>query len=191
MSRIVVAILAAAIASAQTATTTIPTPTPIGKHHLGETIQEWEEINNDAVDCDGYNERWRWNKCKPDVLMSLIEKGESGVLKGPGGDGSGWQHEWTFVAGRLSEAVHFATMSNQEIRFLVQAYGIPGRREIIPHRNAFNARWETVDLYWELKNGDGILASQLANDVGRLAVFFVSKEARRRPREPERKNPYQ
>ncbi len=152
-------------------------PTMVGKHRLGETIQEWLTITgiDPAATCGGRNLTITTTQ-----LCEGINKAQLGKTSGIERD----DRQWTFADGKLGVISILKLLSgnlSEEMEFLTNKYGKPTDQKSVPYQNAFGAKWECAEATWKMPDGATILAQESVKSTnGRLTrwltVNFLSKE---------------
>ena len=198
-------ILAALVMGQGTATVT---PTKVGLHHIGESVQEWNNITHsfDAID--------KGCKSKLHGILGKLDKENCQHLKDVrdgkqneiGTKESGRVFTWHFDGGKLS-AVKIdvpdpsaplmerqAVNTRQEIAMLTEVYGQPTKSETVPYRDIMGAKWECSRVYWSMPDGTEISAEETIDsydDFRRvLTIVLATKEAIQKFQTPPPKNPY-
>lgn len=106
---------------------------------------------------------------------------------------------WFFHGGKLSKvSVEYQNKTEEQIKFLTDAYGPPLNTGTSKLQNGYGATFESLAAFWEMPDGTHISAIETLDNVGYLRrtlhVKFLSKEAAesedvlRRASEPP--NPY-
>lgn len=177
-----------------------PVETWVSGHRIGETFEEWLTINRlDLADICRKHTR---SEPKTMDFKAVCER-----LKGIRSTGRGdfflgdeavkQAFQWVFMDGRLAEVSteYPRPDTEQQITFLKQAYGPPTNTETATYQNAYGAKWDCLQVRWDMPDGAMILASEsvknLPEPVRWLTVTFVSRgridEAGRQNQKP---NPY-
>ncbi len=104
---------------------------------------------------------------------------------------------WVFMDGHLAEvsAEYPKPDTEQQVAFLQQAYGVPTKTETTAYQNAYGAKWDCLQVRWDMPDGAVILASEsiknLPEPVRWLTVTFISKDrVESMIRQGQKPNPY-
>jgi hypothetical protein len=157
-----------------------PAVTRIGKHRLGETLDDWLVIEKIDPARSG------------DQTSTRIEGRQSMITLGTGSGevrvGSGYgSFSWTFLDRILESAmVGFeAEEADHQMAFLRETYGPPSKISEVPVQNGFGARWSDTVAIWNMPDGTII---RLHVDRGPGPTVFVTFEQKQLKAEPS--NPY-
>ena len=183
------------------------TPTKIGLHHIGESLQEWNDITHslDAIDTGC--------RSKPHGILAKLDKENCQHLKDVrdgkqneiGTKDAGRAFTWHFDRSKLS-AVKIdvpdptaalmerqAVDTRQEIEMLTEVYGKPAKTETVPYRDIMGGKWECTSVYWSMPDGTAISAVESIDSYDDhrrvLKIIFSTNEATEKY-QTSAKNPY-
>lgn len=188
-----------------------PAPTMLANHRLGESIQEWLDVNQ--LDFQGAcrNKDKAARKRLTDVIQGsyLPLANEADFACPPLTDAlngktrqietkGARQIQWIFEERILTEAVIEQPRpdTEQEIGFLAEKYGAPAKRGTSIFQNAFGAKWECPFALWEMPDGAHISAKEEMKNIRGpmrwLTITFLSKERieKSRSEQKTKTNPY-
>lgn len=181
--------------------------TRLGQHLIGETLQEWLALEHILDHLDTFCRSHKRQDKKECRRLLDIRDGKQNVFIN--GSFDIHQYTWKFSDGKLSEALVFvpgASTGNsvrpniqEEFGFLIQKYGPPTSTLKVPYQNSYGARWECLELSWNMPDDTLITASEHPGSLNswgerkdELTVTFLSKEWQesRKRQQQINQNPY-
>ena len=103
------------------------------------------------------------------------------------------------LAGKLYEVnitPHAPASPEREIDLLLEKYGQPSERRTAAYQNAYGAKWECPEVFWNMPDGTSIFADEyIGSDYygapqRRMLITFRSKEADDERKARSKPNPY-
>ena len=183
-------------------------PTKIGQHHIGETVQDWNNITHAFDEIDkGCKSKLRGMLGKLDQENCRhLQNVRDGKRNEVGTKETGRVFTWHFDDGKLS-AVKIdvpdpsaplmerqAVNIRQELALLTEVYGEPNKIETVPVRDLMGGKWECSRVYWSMPDGTAISAAETIDsydDFRRvLTIILATKEAIGEFQIPPQTNPY-
>jgi hypothetical protein len=121
------------------------------------------------------------------------------VVGGDFSDRNGRTYTWTFADHKLAQVSirvpsyilsQLEPDTQQEIEFLIQAFGVPAQTKMVPYQNGYGAKWECPEATWLMPDGATILAweSMRNTDEGPRRGFNIVFSPKTEL--PPRTNPY-
>jgi hypothetical protein len=192
-------------------------PVRIGQHRIGETVDEWltaahldledickrepAEITQRAggmADLPSWPERLKELQASaPCHVLGDIRGTGNGKYSAIESDGR--KFDWIFANGKAAQASVFYidgkddVSIDQQVKFLVEAFGPPQHTSVITSQNAYGAKIDSPVRSWTLTDGTSIIALEgFSFSSGRnMIVSFSSKAyADSVNNKPVGKNPY-
>jgi hypothetical protein len=168
-----------------------------------QALRDWQSANK----VTGYGSLREAEGTREECLQETakVNSGQAGkiIVDEFGEWYKGKEYSWQFSDGKLLKVLisipgnissNKEPDTDQEIKFLIEAYGAPIDRRTVSYQNAYGAKWDCPEVTWSMPDGSMILASEhiRSTDNGPLRglqITFASKESLEFKKQPE-KNPY-
>jgi hypothetical protein len=184
-------------------------PVRIGQHRLGETVEEWlKAAHLDIEDVCNKEpgeiaEIYKAVPPSPDLLKEIQSKAPCHVLTeirrtGEGKysttEGDGRKFDWIFANGFAEQtSIFYKDDIDQQVAFLVEAFGRPADTKIITSQNQYGAKVDSPMRSWNLPDGTSIIATEgFSFQLGRIMLVSFRSKAFTDSinQKPAPKNPY-
>lgn len=164
-------------------------PTRIGKHQMGETVQQWAMVTHVLDDLDAACKGKAKDKVKC-AYLTEIRDGKATKTFNLDVDRS---YVWDFTGGKLGVVtIKPNTLAvdpkereldfEDEVELLTESYGKP-ETKVVEKYNAYGIKWKRRVCVWTLPDGTEITATEdpeLNGEDKLVSIVFVGKDAMRR-----------